>query len=106
MPVPMYGLLVLASALAFSVGGYATKLSEGLTRAGPTFWMFALFLLGAALQGYAMRGTALSVTYVVVLGLEAVTATALGLLLGEGLSLLKCVAASLVLAGVVLLRQA
>lgn len=102
----MYALLVLASALTFSLGGYATKLSEGLTRPGPTVWMFALFLLGAALQGYAMRGTALSVTYVVVLGLEAVTATALGLLLGEGLSPVKCLAALLVLSGVLLLRQA
>jgi len=81
------------------------KLSDGLSRPGPTLLVLGLFCFGASLQTVAMRQGELSVTYIVVLGLEAITALALGLLfLGEGVTALKVVGISLVALGVVVLR--
>lgn len=98
------GLIVLA-ALAFSAGGYFMKLADGLTVLGPSALVFTLFALGAGLQTLAMRGESMTVTYIAVLGLEAVTAYLLGtLLLREASSIGKLVGIGLVLAGIVLLR--
>lgn len=101
-----FGMLVFA-ALSFSVGGYFMKLSHGLSIAWASLLVFALFIVGAALQTLAMRGSSMSITYLIVLGLEAVTAFALGVLaLGEHNSPLKMLGALVVLLGVVLLRFA
>lgn len=101
----MLAALVILAALSFSVGGYFMKLSSGLTVAGPTALVFTLFALGAGLQTLAMRGEQMSVIYIVVLGLEAVTAYLLGtMFLQEGNSLFKGVGVGLVLVGVVFLR--
>lgn len=103
------GLLAMlfGAALSFSVGGYYMKLSQGLTVAWASVLVFACFALGATLQTLAMRGSAMTVTYIAVLGLEAITAYALGaLLLGEPNSWLKLVGALVVLCGVALLRVA
>ena len=96
--------MVLA-ALAFSVGGYFMKLSSGLTRVGPSLLVFALFAIGAACQALAMRNEPMTVTYIVVLGLEAITAYLLGVVfLHEGSSPGKLAGVALVLGGIVLLR--
>lgn len=93
------------AALVFTAGGYFTKLSEGLTRAAPAATMFALFLAGAALQAIAMRARPMAVTYVMVLGLEAMAAFALGVfVLGESSSLTRLAGVGLVVAGIVLLE--
>ena len=42
-------LLLVVAALSYSVGGYYMKLSEGLTRGGPTALVLTLFALGAYL---------------------------------------------------------
>jgi multidrug transporter EmrE-like cation transporter len=102
----MFTTLVLLAALAFSAGGYFMKLSDGLRRPGPTAALFVLFLAGAALQAVAMRREAMSVTYVIVLGLEAVIAYLLGIgLLGEASSIWKMGGVALVVAGILLLRR-
>ncbi|HEY1911368.1 MAG TPA: SMR family transporter [Vicinamibacterales bacterium] len=102
----MFTLLVVLAALAFSVGGYCMKLSAGLTRPLPSVLLFALFGLGAALQTLAMRDEPMSVTYIVVLGLEAVTAYALGaIFLNEHSSITKMSGVALVVAGIILLRM-
>lgn len=102
----MFTLLVVLAALAFSVGGYCMKLSAGLTRPLPSVLLFALFGLGAALQTLAMRDEPMSVTYIVVLGLEAVTAYALGaIFLNEQSSITKMSGVALVVAGIILLRM-
>lgn len=99
--------LLIGAALVFSAGGYFMKLSQGLTVLGPSAAVFACFVLGAALQALAMRGASMSSTYIIVLGLEAVTAYALGVLaLGEPQSWLKLVGAMVVVLGVLLLRLA
>ena len=76
----MYIMMVVIAALSFSMGGFYMKLSEGFAKLVPTVLVFALFMLGAGLQTAAMRGTNLSVTYLLVLGLEAVLAFGLGVI--------------------------
>jgi quaternary ammonium compound-resistance protein SugE len=67
--------------------------------------MFALFLTGSALQAVAMRNESMAVTYVVVLGLEAVTALLLSiLLLQETASPIRFGGIALVVAGIILLK--
>jgi len=68
----MFATLAGLAALCFAIGGYFTKLSQGLSAWRPTAIMFALFLTGSALQAVAMRNESMAVTYVVVLGLEVV----------------------------------
>jgi multidrug transporter EmrE-like cation transporter len=101
----MVTALVVVAALSFSVSGYFMKLSSGLTVLGPTALVFALVALGASSQTLAMKGEQMSVIYIVVLGLEALTAFLLGtVLLNESSSLAKVAGVGLVLAGIVLLR--
>ena len=72
-------LLVLAS-IAFAVGGLFMKLSAGLTRSGPTAAFLLLFIGGAVLQALGMRRLDFSVSYIFVLGLEAVVTVLLSVL--------------------------
>ena len=51
----MFATMVMAAALFFTVGGVFMKLSEGLTKFWPTVIVFALFVIGAALQTLAMK---------------------------------------------------
>lgn len=102
----MFATLAVLAALCFTIGGYFTKLSHGLTTWGPTAMMFALFLLGSALQAVAMRNESMAVTYAVVLGLEAVTAFLLSIwLLQETASALRFGGIALVVAGIILLKS-
>jgi multidrug transporter EmrE-like cation transporter len=101
----MFLTLTCLAALSFSVGGYYMKLSAGLTQFRPTVLVFALFAIGAGLQTLAMRGQQMTVTYIVVLGLEAIAAFSLGVFfLNEQSSLTKLAGVGLVLAGIVILR--
>jgi multidrug transporter EmrE-like cation transporter len=102
----MFTALTCLAALSFSIGGYFMKLSAGLTHFRPTAYMFAFFSVGAVLQTVAMRGEQMAVTYIVVLGFEAITALCLSVfLLREGASPVKLAAVALVLAGIALLRS-
>jgi quaternary ammonium compound-resistance protein SugE len=101
----MFATLAVLAALCFAVGGYFTKLSLGLTARGPTAMMFALFLASSALQAVAMRNEPMAVTYVIVLGLDAVTALLLSIwLLQETASAIRFGGIALVVAGIILLR--
>lgn len=102
----MFATLAVLAAACFSIAGYFTKLSQGLTARGPTAMMFALFLLGSALQAVAMRNEPMAVTYAVVLGLEAVTAFLLSIwLLQETASAIRFGGIALIVAGIILLRS-
>lgn len=102
----MYTFLVVTAAVSYTVGGLFMKLADGFVRPGPSFLVFAFFAFGAALQTLAMRGSQLSVTYVVVLGLEAALAVGFGTaLFREAYPPLKILGTALVLVGVVLLRR-
>lgn len=101
----MFATLTCLAALSFSIGGYFMKLSAGLTQFRPTVLVFTFFAIGAGLQTVAMRDQQMAVTYIVVLGLEAVTAFSLGVFfLDESSSLAKLAGVGLVLAGIVVLR--
>ena len=101
----MFTALTGFAALAFSIGGYFMKLSAGLTNVRPTLLMFAFFSVGAVLQTVAMRGEQMAVTYIVVLGFEAITALILSMvLLNESATLSKLAGVTLVVGGIVLLR--
>ena len=101
----MYVVWVLAAAAAFTAGGVAMKASAGMTRLAPTLLFFLCFAAGAAFQALALRHAELGVAYVVVLGLEAVFAVALGaLVFSERLSALKCCGVTAVVIGIVLLH--
>lgn len=101
----MNTLLLITAAFSYSVGGYFMKLSDGLTKGGPTVLVFSLFAFGALLQTIAMRQGEMSVSYIVVLGLEAITALLLGLFfLGEGVTLVKLVGILFVCIGILVLR--
>lgn len=81
------------------------KLSAGLTHLRPTVLMFAFFSVGTVLQTVAMRGEQMAITYIVVLGFEAITALVLSIvLLNESGSISKFAGVALVIAGIVLLR--
>ena len=102
----MFTTLTCMAALSFSIGGYYMKLSAGLTQFRPTVLVFTFFLIGAVLQTLAMRGQEMAVTYIVVLGLEAITAFSLGVFfLRESSSLTKLAGVGLVLLGIVVLRS-
>lgn len=97
--------LILA-AMAFATGGVAMKYSDGLTRLWPSLMVFVLFSAGAALQALAMRHAPMGTTYVVVLGLEAVLASALGAwLFAEALTAPRLLAIALIVTGIVILKR-
>src|SRR5215475_12679818 len=102
----MFATLTCLAALSFSVGGYFMKPSAGLTQFRPTMLMFTFFIAGASLQTVAMRGQQMVVTYIAVLGLEAISAYSLSVFfLKEGSSMLRLTGVALVLAGIVVLRR-
>lgn len=101
-----FTVLAVLAAFSFSIGGYFMKLSDGLTQLRPTLMVFACFAVGACCQTVAMRGEPMAVTYIIVLGLEAITALVLSIfLLHEGTSLPKLLGVGLVLLGIALLQM-
>jgi len=97
--------LAVFSAVSYSLGGYFMKLSAGFTQALPTALLFACFGLGTCLQTFAMQREQMSITYIVVLGFEALAAFFLSvLLLKESSSGAKVAGVVLILLGITLLR--
>jgi multidrug transporter EmrE-like cation transporter len=101
----MYIVWVLAAAVFFTAGGVSMKASAGMTRLTPTLLFFLFFVVGAAFQALALREAELGVAYLVVLGLEAVLAAVLGVLIfAEQVSASKCFGVLTVVLGIVLLH--
>ena len=101
----MFTVLAALAALSFSASGYFMKVSQGLTERRPAAAMFGLVMVGAVLQTIAMRHETMTTTYVIVLGLEAVTAFLLGVVfLNEGTSLAKLGGIGLIVGGIFLLK--
>jgi multidrug transporter EmrE-like cation transporter len=96
---------VILAALFFTVGGIFMKLSDGLTKFWPTTIVFILFVAGAALQALAMKREDLAVTYLAVVGLEAILAFLFGVLVfSESYTPVRIAAVSLIALGIVSLR--
>lgn len=101
----MYLLIVLAAAVFFTVGGVCMKLSQGLSHLTPSLLVYVFFCAGASLQTLAMSKSDLGVTYIFVLGLEAVLALLFGVLFfKEHYSFLKLLGVSLIVTGIIFLR--
>src|SRR5947209_15333152 len=97
-------LLMAGAACAYVAGGVCMKYSEGLTRLWPSIALFLLFCSGAALQALAVRSAQLGPTYVFVLGLEAVLAFLLGVVIfHEPANGIRILAVSLIAVGIILL---
>ncbi len=100
-------LLSLCAAIAYTIGGVCMKYSDGFTQPWPSVGVFYLFALGAGIQTFVTTRGELAVSYIVVLGLEAILALLFGtFIFKEGISLIKIVGFSLVIAGVGFLRAA
>src|SRR6186997_3397535 len=96
----------LLAAACFGAGGLFMQQADGFRHLGPGVVFLGLFVAGAVLQSFAMRGEAMAVTYVVVLGLEATLAVVLAVVfLGETLSVVRIAGLVFTIAGIVLLRR-
>lgn len=102
----MYELMAAGAALSFAIGGIFMQLSDGLSNPIPSLLVYLMFAIGASIQALAMRQSTMGVTYIIVLGLEAVLAILFGILFfKEGYSFLKLIGVVLVTAGFILLRS-
>lgn len=98
-------MLVLAS-VAYAVGGLFMKHSEGVSRLLPTLAFLALFASGATLQAIGMKQADMGLSYVFVLGVEAIAAVLLSaLVLHESYPPSRLAAMALVIIGIAWLRQ-
>jgi multidrug transporter EmrE-like cation transporter len=100
-------LMSLGAAMLFAVGGLFMAQSQGLSQMTPSLAMYGLFLGGASLQTLAIsRAGGMALTYMLILGLEAVLVMLFGtLVLKEGYSTLKLAGVALIAIGVALLRS-
>jgi small multidrug resistance pump/quaternary ammonium compound-resistance protein SugE len=106
MHAALYLGLMVTAALAFTIGGVFMKWSNGLTQTLPTLAMLVLFAIGATLLTLSIdvRGE-LGPAYLVVLGLEAILALALGaLVFGENASAPRLFGLVLLIAGMILIE--
>ena len=101
----MHLVLGSVAALSFTVGGIFMKRADGLQNVTAAALFLLLFVIGAAMLSYAMRGAEMGATYIVVLGLEATLAFGFGAyLFAEPVTLPKIGAVALIVAGIALLR--
>lgn len=101
-----YDLLNLLAALSYVAGGGFMKATHGLTRPEWLLGVYVAFLLGCTLQTIGLAHDDLSAKYLMVLGLEAVAAWLLGVVVfGEGINASRLLGVFLVVVGIALLRR-
>ena len=94
------------AALLFVGGGALMKLSSGFSRPLPGLAALGLFLSGAVAQTLAMKHGEMGVSYVFILGLEAILALVLGaLVFRESVSVAKVLGVVLIIGGFALLHS-
>lgn len=97
-------VLIIAGLLEIA-WAFAMKQSEGFTRLGPSLFTLAAMAGSFALLAWSMRVLPLGTAYTVWTGVGAVGAFVLGILaLGEAASPMRLVAASLIVAGIALMK--
>jgi multidrug transporter EmrE-like cation transporter len=98
-------IALVLSSTAFAVGGAFMKPSRGFTRLVPSGIVIACFILGAVGMTLAVQRGTLGRTYLIGLGLEAVAAVVIGVVvLGERLSTSQTAGVMLVVSGLMLVR--
>src|SRR5216117_2389067 len=97
---------LLLAATGYAVGGLFMKQSVGLSRPGPTAAFLTLFLGSATLQALGMKHADLGVSYIFVLGVEAVVTVLLSLFyLHEACTPSRMAAIAVVVIGLAWLRH-
>jgi multidrug transporter EmrE-like cation transporter len=98
-------LLFACASVLYAAGGLFMKQSDGVTRLLPTAAFLGLFATGAVLQAVGMRRADMGMSYIVVLGIEAIAAVSLSIaVLHESYSLSRLAAIALILVGIAWLR--
>jgi quaternary ammonium compound-resistance protein SugE len=101
----MAWILLLAAGLLEIVWAFTMKRSEGFTRLGPTVVTLLAMAASFGLLSIAMRTLPLGTAYTVWTGIGAVGAFVLGVaVLGESLATGRVVAATLIVAGLILMK--
>ena len=97
-------MLVVAGLLEVA-WAYSMKLSEGFTKPLPTVLTVVLMIASFGLLSFAMRTLPLGTAYTIWTGIGAIGAFTLGILvLGEQLTMMRAVAALLIVGGLVLMK--
>ena len=103
----MAWVYLLIAGLLEIVWAYFMKQSEGFTRLWPSLATLGFMVVSFALLSLAMKSLPMGTAYVIWTGIGAVGAFVVGVvLLGESLTLMRVLAALLVVAGLVLFRLA
>jgi quaternary ammonium compound-resistance protein SugE len=101
----MAWIALLLAGLLEVAWSFFMKESRGFSRLGPSVITVVTMIVSFGLLAIAMRSLALGTAYTVWTGIGAVGAFGLGVVvLGEPLSLLRVVAAALILSGIVLMK--
>lgn len=100
-------VFLLLAGLLEIVWAAAMKQSGGFTRPLPVIVMAVTMPASFALLALAMRSLPLSTSYIVWTGIGAAGAFVIGTVwLGEAATLLRCLAAAMILGGIILMRMA
>ena len=103
----MAWVYLLIAGLLEIVWAYFMKQSEGFTRLWPSVLTIAFMIVSFVLLSTAMKQLPMGTAYVIWTGIGAVGAFVVGVvLLGESLTVMRVLAALLVVAGLVLFRLA
>lgn len=101
----MAWIALLFAGLLEVVWAYAMKQSDGFTRLWPSIITLIAMIASFALLAYAMRTLPLGTAYTVWTGIGAVGAFIVGMIfLAEPANLLRVVAATLIVAGLILMK--
>jgi multidrug transporter EmrE-like cation transporter len=101
----MYLLIAILAAVTYTIGGTFMKLSAGFSEFVPSLMVYVCFLVGATLQVFLLNQAPMGISYILVLGLEALSALLISLLFfRESYSFVTMVGIFLVVMGTALLR--
>jgi len=101
----MAWLLLLAAGLLEIVWAFSMKLSQGFTRPGASLVTILTMLASFGLLSISMKTLPLGTAYTVWTGIGAVGAFVVGIVvLGEPLTLMRGIAAVLIVGGLVLMK--
>lgn len=100
--------IILVVAGLFEVGwAVGLKYTDGFTRLWPTVWTVLAMLVSLGLLGMAMKSLPVGTAYSVWVGVGAVGAVILGIvLLGEPVSAARVISVVLIIAGIIGLKLA
>ena len=101
----MAWIILLVAGLLEIVWAFSMKLSQGFTRGGPTAVTIVAMLASFALLSISMKTLPLGTAYTVWTGIGALGAFVVGVVvLGEPLTMSRVVAATLIVAGLSLMK--